>query len=494
MSQNPSRIRVLHVCSEIFPLLKTGGLADVTAALPPELEKEGCEVRLLVPGFPALRQGIQDPHQVTEWHARFGARRIRLMYGKMPETEIPVYYIDAPDLFDRPGNPYSAPDGKPYHDNYLRFALLGWCAARLAEGFDYFWKPDIVHGHDWHAGLAMAYVKALEWRTGKRVVGTVFTVHNMAYQGNFPAHVFSELDLPFSMWQMEGIEFYGQVSYLKSGLYYADKVTTVSPTYAREIQSGEQACGMDGVIRYRASDLAGILNGVDTRVWDPATDHRIAARYRVRSMGGKRQCRLALQQEMGLEEQQKGPIFCVISRFAEQKGLPLVVEGVHAMVKRGGQVVIMGNGEPWLEAAFCRLAETFPGQVAVRIGYDEDRAHRIFAGSDIVLVPSRYEPCGLVQMYGSLYGTLPLVHQVGGLADTVTDCSPENLAENRATGFCFESFDYPSFDRAVQRAFALFEKPALWRKVRQHGMMQSFGWDGAARQYAALYRQIVPAA
>ena len=490
MSENQFPLKVLHVCSEIFPLLKTGGLADVTAALPPALEKDGCEVRMLVPGFPEFVKGIDSPDLVTELPAKFGARRIRLMYGKMPATGVPVYYIDAPDLYDRTGNPYNAFDGQPYHDNHLRVALLGWCAVRLVEGFDYFWRPDIVHGHDWHAGLAFAYIKALEWNTGKRTVGTVFTVHNMAYQGNFPAHVFSELDLPFSMLNPDGIEFYGQVSYLKSGFYYADKVTTVSPTYAREIQHGEQSCGLGGVVRQRSSDLVGILNGVDTHAWNPKTDDRIEANFHERSMTGKKKCRLALQKEMGLSEQKDNPVFCVVSRFAAQKGLHLVVEGLNAIVERGGQIVVMGNGEHWLEEAFTRFAQDFPGQVAVRIGYDEDRAHRIFAGSDVILIPSRYEPCGLVQMYGSLYGTLPLVHRVGGLADTVTDSSLENLVENRATGFCFEHFDYSSFDSAVQRAFALYERQKDWKKVQKRGMKLSFGWERSAKLYAALYRQI----
>lgn len=494
MSQNPLPLRVLHVCSEIFPLLKTGGLADVAAALPPELEKENCEVRMLVPGFPEFRNGILDQHLVAELPSKFGARQVRLMYGKMPGTGVPVYYIDAPDLYDRPGNPYNDHNGQPYPDNHLRFALLGWCAARIVEGFDYFWKPDIVHGHDWHAGLAFAYIKALEWSTGKRAVGTVFTVHNMAYQGNVPAYVFSELDLPFSMLNVDGIEFYGQVSFLKSGFYYADKITTVSPTYAREIQDGEQSCGLGGVVRQRSSDLVGILNGVDSRIWDPRTDDRIEANYHVRSMAGKNKCRVALQNEMGLAIQTEKPLFCVISRFAAQKGLHLVVEGLNAIVERGGQAVIMGNGERWLEEAFMNFARDFPGQIAVRIGYDEDRAHRIFAGSDVIMVPSRYEPCGLVQMYGSLYGALPLVHRVGGLADTVTDSSLENLVENRATGFCFEHFDYPSYESALLRAFALYEKQAEWKKVRKTGMKQSFGWRHSAERYASLYRQtsIIP--
>ena len=483
-------MRVLHVCSEIFPLLKTGGLADVTAALPPELDREGCDVRMLVPGFPEFRHGICDQHLVAELPAKFGARSVRLMYGKMPGSGIPVYYIDAPDLYDRQGNPYNDRNGLPYADNHLRFALLGWCAARLVEGFDWFWKPDIVHGHDWHAGLTFAYIKALEWSSGKRTVGTVFTVHNMAYQGNFPAYIFSELDLPFSMLNPDGIEFYGQVSFLKAGFYYADKLTTVSPTYATEIRDGEQSCGLGGVVRFRFADLVGILNGVDSSQWNPKTDMLIEAPYSVRSMTGKKKSRLALQKETGLNQQNDKPIFCVISRFASQKGLHLVVDGMDTIIANGGQVVIMGNGERWLEEAFERFACDCQGQVAVQIGYDEKKAHRIFAGGDVIMVPSRYEPCGLVQMYGSLYGTLPLVHRVGGLADTVTDCTLENLVEDRATGFTFDRFDVTAFEAAVLRAFALFDKPSKWKKVQKRGMQQSFDWRHSAKEYVSLYKQI----
>lgn len=490
MSDNPFPVKVLHVCSEIFPLLKTGGLADVTAALPPELEKDGCEVRMLVPGYPEFVDGVADLGTVAELPPGFGARRIRLVYGEVPQTGLKVYYIDAPDLYDRSGNPYNGPDGQPYHDNHLRFALLGWCAEQLVDGVDFFWKPEVVHGHDWHAGLAFAYIKAKEWQTGQRTVGTVFTVHNMAYQGNFPAHVFGELGLPSSMMNPDGIEFYGQVSFLKAGFYYADKVTTVSPTYAREIQDGEQSCGLGGVVRKRAADLVGILNGVDTQAWNPQTDERIAANYSVRAMAGKKECRLALQKEMGLPQQENKPIFCVISRFASQKGLHLAVEGLNDIVALGGQAVIMGNGERWLEEAFAGFARRFPEQVVVLIGYEENRAHRIFAGGDVIMVPSRYEPCGLVQMYGSLYGTLPLVHHVGGLADTVTDCSQETLADNSATGFCFGQFDYPSFKSALLKVFALYDRQEDWKKVRENGMKQFFGWEHSAQLYASLYRQI----
>jgi starch synthase len=482
---------VLHVCSEIFPYLKTGGLADVTAALPAALARMGCEIRMLVPGFPALLDSVPERHLVAEFSPRFGAHAIRLFYGILPQTEMPAYFIDAPGLYDRPGNPYVDIYGQPYRDNHRRFALLGWMAARLADGFDFFWQPQVVHGHDWHAGLAFAYIRALEWTRGKQLVGTLFTIHNMAYQGNFPGHFFGELDLPVACFQPDGIEFYGQVSFLKSGLFYANKVTTVSPSYAREIRWGEQACGLGGIAQRRGSDLVGILNGIDTGIWNPAKDEHIEKPYDARAITGKQQCRLALQEEMGLSPQRTAPIFCVVSRFAAQKGLHLLIESMETLLAQGGQVVIIGSGDHYLERTFQECAYRHPQQVAVRIGYDEGLAHRVIAGSDVILVPSRYEPCGLTQFYGLRYGTVPLVHRVGGLADSVADCAPDNTAGKTATGFCFDDFNASSFTHALQRAFDLFRQPAHWRQLQRQGMKHPSGWKPSARMYRALYDEVI---
>lgn len=483
-------MRVLQVCAEIFPFLKTGGLADVTAGLPPALKQLGCDVHMLVPGFPEFVQGIQDQHLVAELPPRFGAHSLRLYFGTLPATGIKIYYIDAPGLYDRPGNPYSDFHNNAYWDNYRRFALLGWMAARIADGLDFFWKPQVVHGHDWHAGLTFAYLKAVEQAGGRKLAGTLFTIHNMAYQGNYPADVFGELDLPASFFSPEGLEFHGQLSFLKSGIFYADKISTVSPTYAHEIQHGEQACGHDGLLRKRASDLHGILNGVDTGIWNPARDTALAAKYGVRSLNGKMACRKALQQETGLSEQNEAPIFCVVSRLVPQKGLHLLLAVLERIVQRGGQLVILGSGDYDLEQRFKGFAFHHPQQVSIQIGYDEPKAHRIIAGSDVIIVPSRYEPCGLTQLYGLLYGTLPLVHKVGGLADTVSDCSPENLANGSATGFTFDRFDEHALHEAMERVFVLYGRPAAWKKVQKRGMQQQLGWERPAEQYLALYNQV----
>jgi starch synthase len=483
-------MRVLHICSEIYPLLKTGGLADVAGALPGAQARLGCDARVLVPGFPALREGVLEQALVAELAPMFGAPSIRLYRGVLPGTGIVVYVIDAPALYDRPGNPYADADNHAYADNHQRFALLGWIAVRLAEGLDDGWRPQVLHGHDWHAGLAPAYLKAVEQATGRRLAGSVQTIHNLAYQGNFPSHVFGYLHLPAHFFDINGIEFHGQCSFLKAGLFFADKITTVSPSYAREIQQSEQGCGLDGLLRARVRDLSGILNGVDDAVWNPATDPLIAGQYEARDLAGKLACRTALQREAGLAIRQDGPLFCIVSRLTEQKGLHLVLAALPEIVQRGGQIMVLGSGDAPLEAAFQAAAAAHPQAVAVRIGYDEHLAHRLIAGADVILVPSRFEPCGLTQLYGLKYGTLPLVRKVGGLADTVVDSSLENMDDGQATGFVFETFDEAGIGAALRRAFALYGRPDDWQAVQRRGMQQRFDWDAAAAQYVALYQQI----
>ncbi|MFC4892010.1 glycogen synthase GlgA [Pseudofrancisella aestuarii] len=485
-------MRVLHVCSELYPLLKTGGLADVAAALPPALSELGVDSRVLVPGFPAFMNNVKKKSLLIELPPKFGADRISIYLAKIPDTKIDIYIIDAPRLYDRPGNPYTDSKNQPYTDNYLRFALLGWVAARLADGLDSQWKPEIIHGHDWHAGLVPAYLKATEIATGIKAVKSVFTIHNLAYQGVFPLSVFSDLDLPNYFLGMDGIEFYGQVSFLKAGLYFSDKITTVSPTYAKEIQGQEQGCGLDGLLSNRKYDLYGILNGVDPKVWNPIKDPYIDANYSSTTIAaGKLKCKTALQQMTGLKVQNDAPLFGVVSRLTEQKGLNLVITGLAEILNRGGQIVLLGSGDTALEEAFKSAAKMYPESVAVQIGYDEEQAHRIIAGSDVILVPSRFEPCGLTQLYGLIYGTLPLVHKVGGLADTVADSSLENLAADEATGFVFDKFSIEDFILAVRRSFALYDRKAEWKKVRKIAMQQQVGWDSAAEKIFDIYEQLI---
>jgi starch synthase len=478
-------MRCLHVAAEIYPLIKTGGLADVTAALPPALAARGLDVRILLPGLPPICDGVAHQQRVAELGPAFGAGRVTLRLGTLRDSGVAAYVIDAPFLFERPGNPYQAPDGSAWSDNHLRFGLLAWVAAQIAAGrLDPDWQPGIVHSHDWHAALAPVYLAA---RPGPRPA-TVFTVHNLAYQGLFDSSCCGALGLPAAMLNSAGLEFHGQLSFMKGGLVYADRITTVSPSYAREICGIEQGCGLSGVISQRAATLSGILNGVDYAVWDPAHDALIAAPYTWAEPVGKAQCKAQLQQEFGLAVDAGAPLFGVVSRLTEQKGLDLVLGGLTALTAAGGQLVLLGSGEPWMERAFRQAAEARPDRVAVRLGYDEALAHRIMAGADLIVVPSRFEPCGLTQLYGLRYGALPLVRRAGGLADTVIDARGDNDGE--ATGFMFEEVSVTAFTSAMERACAAWRTPSRWRALRGNGMRQSFSWGEAAERYEGLYREL----
>ena len=486
-------LRVLHVGAEIFPLLKTGGLADVLGALPAALRHAGADARVLLPAFPSLAAALVDVREVAQLALPWGGAAAHLLAGRFAASalkSVPVYLLRHDALYGRDGNPYSDASGAAYADNHRRFALLGLAATRLAEGLDPDWLPQVVHGHDWHAGLAPAYL-SFSRAAGASRAASVYTVHNLAYQGQFPSSVFGELGLPAAAYTLHGVEFHGQVSFMKAALHYADRITTVSPTYAHEIQQAELGCGFDGLLRERSAVLSGILNGVDEAVWNPADDTAIARPYSAERIAGKAACKAALQRECGLDVQTAAPLFTVVSRLTEQKGLNLVAEALPAIVERGGQLVVLGSGDAALEAAFARAANAHSRQVALRQGYDEALSHRIFAGSDVTLVPSRFEPCGLTQLYALKYGSLPLVRRTGGLADTVVDCTLEDLADERATGFVFERFDAADLTRALRRAFALWARSRDWRTVRSRAMAQHFGWDAAAAGYLALYRGVV---
>jgi starch synthase len=481
-------IRALHVASELYPLLKTGGLADVVGALPPALLALGADVRVLLPGFPAVVEALPDLCPVAPLWRTFGAPEARLDFGTLAANGIGVYVVRADAFYDRPGNPYMDARHVAYGDNAQRFALLGWTAAQLAQHLDAFWTPTIVHAHDWHAGLAPAYLRAAERERGERLARSVMTVHNLAYQGVFAAGQFDQLGLPGDFFNMHGVEFYGQISFLKAGLYFADRITTVSPTYAREIRTVAQGAGLDALLRTRERDLSGILNGVDYAVWNPATDANIAEPYSETRLAGKVACKTALQARLGLARKSDAPLFGVVSRLTEQKGLDLLLRAVPEIIQRGGQLAVLGTGDPALEAGLQRVAQTHPDAVAVELGFDETLAHTVIAGSDVVAVPSRFEPCGLTQLYALAYGSLPLVHAVGGLVDTVVDASLENLADDLATGFVFDRFEPASLAAAIRRAFALYARRGEWKATQRRAMRQDFGWSASAQQYLDLYR------
>jgi len=480
-------MKVLHVAAEVFPLVKTGGLADVVAALPVALAAQGADVRLLLPGLPAVMEGVQGARTVIDIGACFGALRVRLLLARMPGNKLPVYVIDAPYLYKRGGSPYQDSQGEEWPDNLQRFALLGWVAAHLAaQDCDPQWAPDIVHAHDWHAAMACAYMA----EHVPTQAASVYTVHNLAFQGLFPTQDWSLLGVATRLLSPAGLEYHGQLSFMKAGLKFATRVTTVSPNYAREIATHEFGCGLDGVIRERGAHVLGILNGIDDELWNPATDPAIATRYDAERLQGKRDCKRALQAELGLQVDDKALLLTVVSRLTSQKGLDLVLAAIPELVAAGVQFAVQGAGEPALEAAFRMAQLAHPGRVHVFVGYDEARAHRLVAGADVIAVPSRFEPCGLTQLYGLRYGTLPVVRRVGGLADTVVDADPGSMASGRATGFVFDLAVPAAFERCVRRALAAFEQPAVWRGLMHSAMGQPLGWAGPAKSYLDLYASI----
>lgn len=482
-------LRLLQVSSEFFPLLKTGGLADVAGALPAALQHQGVDPCVLLPGFPSVWSGFVHERDVATLTMPW-QEQVRVVRGWL-NGQTAAYLIDAPALFDRPGNPYEDVSKRPYADNHRRFAALGWVAAHLARGADSQWQPDIVHAHDWHAAWVAPALAHWQRSNKQPHVPVVYTVHNLAYQGLFGRHEFNELGLPASAFGMHGVEFHGMLSFMKAGLYYADHITTVSPTYAQEIQTPDQGCGLDGLLRERASQVSGILNGVDDRVWNPQRDKLIPAVYSARNMTGKAVCKTALQTEAGLQTEPHAPLLAVVSRLTSQKGMNLVLETLDLSVEQGAQWVILGSGDAWLEDALQAKMHQHPGRVSVRRGYDEPYAHRIFAGADAIVVPSQYEPCGLTQLYGLKYGCLPVVRRVGGLADSVVDTTPETLDHKTATGVVFDHFNAEGLRYALSKVIQLYAQDKTWKQIRRQGMACEFSWDAAARQYVLLYQRLL---
>jgi starch synthase len=480
-------MRVLYVSTEVHPALKTGGLADVNAALPRALAAAGVDVRLLLPAFPALLAHATDHGPPCTLGPALGAPAVAVLPCRL--NGVPTWLIDAPVYFARAGNPYLDAHGRDWPDNLERFALLAWVATRFADGSVDNWRPDIVHSHDWHAALCPAYLRA----RGGAGPATVFTVHNLAYQGQFPGPTFAQLGLPAHFFSIHGLEFHGQVNFMKAGLFFADRITTVSPSFAAEIQTPAAGFGMDGLLRSRAGALIGILNGVDTQAWDPRTDKELAAGFDATHLSGRTGCRQALQAELGLVDGD-GPLLGVVSRMTPQKGLDLLRACLPQLIAAGGRLALLGSGDADEEAAWRTLAHAHPGTIAVHVGYDEALAHRIFAGVDVVAVPSRFEPCGLTQMYAMLYGALPLVRRTGGLADTVRDASPQRLADGSATGFVFDAADSVDLRAALARVLALWRDPTAWQRVQRTAMHSDFGWARPAARYRALYRELRPQA
>ncbi len=478
-------MRTLFVSSEAHPLIKTGGLGDVSGALPAALQALGEDVRLLLPAYRPLRQQLE--HRVA---ARFTiegyGEEIALLEARMPESGVPLYLVDAPALFDRDHGPYGDDSGD-WADNAERFAAFCRAAVAIAMGrAGINWRPELVHCNDWPSGLVPALLSR-----EKSPPPSLFTIHNLAYQGRFPGESFTRLGLPSPLWTLHGLEFHGMLSFIKGGVAFADAVSTVSPNYASEIQRPEHGHGLDGLLRHRAAELHGILNGIDTEEWDPRRDPLIRHHYHAERMGGKGKNKAALQHDLGLEPTAKTPLLGLVSRLVEQKGIDLLVPVLEPLLATGRvQLALLGSGERPLETTLEALARRHPGSAAVMIGYDEGLAHRIEAGADIFLMPSRFEPCGLNQLYSLRYGTVPVAHRVGGLADTVRDFTDTALVSGEATGFLFEHADPEGLNWALQRALALYQRPRKWRQLQKNGMALDFSWARSAARYRALYQTL----
>ena len=478
-TRNP---RVLFVTPEIYPLIKTGGLADVVGALPGALSALGWEVRTLVPAYPGLLERLEAVREIWSEADLFGGPA-RAVLGRVGELR--VMLLDAPHLFARRGGPYSA-GGTDHPDNPERFAALSWAAAALARGGGGDrWRADILHAHDWQAGLAPAY---LRYARAKKVA-SVLTIHNIAFQGIAPADQLAALRLPPAEFHSAALEYWGNISTLKAGIVTADAITTVSPNYAEELMRPEFGMGLQGVIAARAGAVHGILNGIDTRIWNPEADPDVTA-YSCARMAGKAAMRERLREEFGLDPL-PGPPAIVVSRLTPQKGVDLLPAALPGFVAAGGGLAVLGTGDAESEAQIKSLAVRFPGRVSARIGYDEALSHRMFAGADAVLVPSRFEPCGLTQMYGLRYGAVPVVALTGGLADTVIGAGPASLAAGAATGVTFHPVDALALSQALRRLIHLYADKPVWRAMQRRGMRSDLGWSRAAARYDALYRSLI---
>lgn len=474
-------IEVLSVASEVYPLIKTGGLADVAGALPGALGPLGVTMRTLVPGYPAVLGKLDGGRVVREIDDLFGVQA-RLIAARMEGLDVIV--IDAPVLYDRPGNPYVGPDGD-WPDNWKRFAALGWVAAELGMGMVEGYRPQLIHCHDWQAGLVPAYIKF-----GPRDdIKTVMTIHNIAFKGFFGADIFGQLRLPPQAFGMGGVEFHGGVSYLKAGMECADYVTTVSPNYADEIRTPEFGMGLEGLLNGRADTVIGILNGIDIDAWDPATDKALVQNFTANTVHTRAANKAAVVEKFGLDGTD-GPLFCVVSRLTDQKGMDLLAQATDGLVDLGGRLAVLGSGEAYIEDSFRHLAVKHPGKVGIITGYNEALSHLLQGGADAILIPSRFEPCGLTQLYGLRYGCVPVVSRIGGLADTVIDANPAAIAAEVATGIVHDANSAHALYEAIRRAVRLYGDDKLWKKIQRRGMKSDVSWATSAKRYADLYAML----
>ena len=481
-------LAVLSAASEAAPLVKTGGLADVVGALPAAVAPHGVEMTTFLPGYPSVMAAVRRGKAIHAWDSLFG-EPARLVAGKIAGH--PLLVLDAPGFFAREGNPYVDAAGKDWPDNWRRFAAFGRVAADLAGGAFPGRNFDLLHAHDWQAAIAPAYLRFAP-PPGGRTVPTMVTVHNIAFQGWFAPAIFRELGLPRSAWSVDGVEYHGGVGFLKAGLEAASAITTVSPSYAAEIRTPEFGMGLEGLVDSRGSRVRGILNGIDGAAWNPAADAALAAPFGRALLARRTVNTRALEAEFGLTSG-AGPLFIVVSRLTWQKGIDVLLECLDHLVGIGGRLAVLGTGDAASEQQLRAAAARHPGRVAVRIGYDEALSHRMQGGGDAILVPSRFEPCGLTQLYALAYGCVPVVARTGGLADTVIDANPAALMAGAATGVQFNGVSYPALAAALDRTVALYRQPEVWRRLQRNGMKADFSWGASGKAYADLYAELTAA-
>ncbi len=476
-------MKVLSVASEVFPLVKTGGLADVVGALPPALARQGVHTRTLVPGYPGVMRALGKTRKLHVYDALLG-KPARLLGASAMGLDLIV--LDAPELFDRPGGPYTDAGGNDHPDNWRRFAALSRAGADIAAGVVAKFTPDVLHAHDWQAALAPAYLRFLGIDRP-----SVFTIHNLAFQGQFPAEIFAALELPDAAFALDGVEYYGGVGFLKAGLQNASAITTVSPTYAAEIQTRDYGMGLDGLVSLRSGDLSGIVNGIDTEVWNPETDAHLARTFGARTLRRRDANRRALESRFSLDVDD-APLFAVVSRLTWQKGMDLLAGCADDLAAAGAKLAVLGSGDAALEGAFLGLAGRRQGRIGVIVGYDESLAHLAQGGADAVLVPSQFEPCGLTQLCALRYGAIPVVARTGGLADTVIDANAAALAAGVATGVQFEPVTLDGLRRALATTIALHRDPKVWTGLQRQGMKADVSWDRSASRYRDIYTRLAP--
>ena len=472
---------ILYISSEAFPLIKTGGLADVAGSLPCALLKQSQSVRLLLPAYRDVLNNIKK-QKIIATHSYYNLS-INIIETRLPGSQVIVWLVDCPALFNRPGGPYSDQHNQAWDDNALRFAVFCHAAVDIAlSKFQLDWQADVVHCNDWQSGLVPALLSL-----HKNKPATIFTIHNLAYQGIFDRQTFYDLQLPSQLWHLDGVEFHNQFSFMKGGIAYADKINAVSPHYAEEILQPEYGYGLDGLLQHRKNDLSGILNGIDEKHWNPGTDNHLKYRYNRRNLKQKNLNKTALQKELSLPEDTTIPMIGMISRLVEQKGLEIILQSLENILHLPIQLVILGTGEAHYELQLSEWASKNTNQFKIIIGYDEELAHRIEAASDMYLMPSTFEPCGLNQLYSLRYGTLPIVTSVGGLSDTVIDSSQTNINNKTANGFVLKNNSADELLNTIKYALTLYHQPDTWHQIQLNAMTGDFSWKTSAEHYINLY-------